>query len=294
MKIYDCFTFFNELELLELRLKTLDNTIDYFVIVEANKTHKNKEKEFIFEANKEKFVEYLDKIRYIKIEDMPDFDPINGNEWELENYQRNCITRGLKDCSPEDLILISDIDEIPNPFVIRSLNDNTNSIKFLLKLLKNTNQPLRLLRSLFKHHRMTSLNNSPLTLQQELFYYFVNCRSNEYWNGSVITKAKNFSTPQQLRNLKNEYPKVKNSGWHFSYLGGVERILLKINSIVEGTANKYSDSYIQNCINNGLDIYGRKGKEFEYEIINIDNKFPEYIHTLIKKYPLLYFKKSSF
>ncbi|MFA6665763.1 MAG: beta-1,4-N-acetylgalactosaminyltransferase, partial [Armatimonadota bacterium] len=75
MKVYDCFTFFNELELLELRLKLLNDVVDYFVLVESNKTFKNKDKEFVFEANKSMFEEYLAKIIYIRVEDMPDYDP---------------------------------------------------------------------------------------------------------------------------------------------------------------------------------------------------------------------------
>jgi beta-1,4-mannosyl-glycoprotein beta-1,4-N-acetylglucosaminyltransferase len=297
IKIYDCFTYFNEFELLELRLNVLKDVVDYFVLVEANKTHKNDNKDFNFEKNKEMFKEYLDKIIYIKVEDMPSFD--SNNEWELENYQRNCIIRGLENTHPEDIIFISDIDEIPDPNVIKVLHQNISSANFCInfltrdKLRKNIKQILKFPDILFKSPGgMSLLDKTPLALEQTLLYYFVNCKSKGKWNGSVITKAKNLSTPQKLRDKRNQYPRIRNGGWHFSYLGGVERILIKLNSIVESTANSYSADYIKNCISGGLDIYGRKGKEFEYEFFSIDHTLPEYVKTLIEKYPRLYFSET--
>jgi len=263
MKIYDCFTFFNEFELLELRLNTLNNIVDYFVIVEANKTQKNKDKEFNFEKNQERFKEYLNKIIYIKVEDMPEFDPACDNEWKLENYQRNCIMRGLNNSQPEDLVLISDVDEIPNP------------------------------ESILIAQKIEFLDTIPLAFSQSLFYYYMNCRSKGRWNGSIISKRTNISTPQKLRNLRNLLPALNNGGWHFSYLGGIEKILLKLDSIVEGPVDMYTPEHIKQCITNGLDIYGRKGAQFEYEFINIDQTFPSYTNTFLKKYPQFYLDKSS-
>lgn len=101
--IYDCFPFFNELDILEIRLNTLYDTVDYFVITEANKTHTGKEKEYIFEKNRERFAKFLDKVIYIKVEDFPDLESSkkssDGNKWLYENYQRDAIMRGLKDCN---------------------------------------------------------------------------------------------------------------------------------------------------------------------------------------------------
>ena len=120
MKIFDCFKFFNELELLELRFMELYDTVDYFVLVEANKTHTGKPKNYIFEENKEKFTQYLDKVIHIKIDDMPSYS--EQDIWTAENFQRNCIMRGLVDYAKNgDKIIISDIDEIPNTDIIKSL-----------------------------------------------------------------------------------------------------------------------------------------------------------------------------
>jgi len=112
MKIYDCFSYWDEDLLLDLRLNILNDYVDYFVIVEGNKTWQNNSKKLRFDI--QKFSKFKNKIIYIPVEDMPDGD----NPYLRENFQRNCITRGLKKSSPDDLILISDLDEIPNPKVL--------------------------------------------------------------------------------------------------------------------------------------------------------------------------------
>ncbi|HAH86951.1 MAG TPA: beta-1,4-N-acetylgalactosaminyltransferase [Armatimonadetes bacterium] len=294
MKVYDCFTFFNELELLELRLKLLNDVVDYFVLVESNKTFKNKDKEFVFEANKSMFEEYLAKIIYIRVEDMPDYDPAVDNIWTLEIHQRNSIMRGLENSSPEDLIFISDIDEIPNSEVVRLLDKSKCEIKFLTYGPRRSfcQAFARFPLLLFKHHGMKLLDRMPLVLEQSLFYYFVNCRSKGKWPGTIITRFKNLTTPQKLRNRRYSHPRIINGGWHFSYLGGAERVAEKVNSIIGVPGTAYPKDYLEECIANGLDIYGRDGQEFEYEFINIVNAgFPEHMNAIIEKYPYLYFDK---
>ena len=99
MKIYDCFSYWDEDLLLDLRLNVLNNFIDYFVIVEGNKTWQNNFKKLRFDINK--FSKFKDKIIYIPVEDMPDGD----NPYIRENFQRNCISRGLENSNEEDLII---------------------------------------------------------------------------------------------------------------------------------------------------------------------------------------------
>ena len=109
MKIYDCFSYWDEDLLLDLRLNILDKYVDYFVIVEGNKTWQNNPKKLRVDINK--FSRFKKKIIYIPVEDMPGGD----NPYKRENFQRNCILRGLNTSSDNDLIIISDLDEIPNP-----------------------------------------------------------------------------------------------------------------------------------------------------------------------------------
>ena len=118
MKVYDCFSYLDEDLLLELRLNIMDKFVDYFVIVESNKTWQNNYKEPKF--NISKFKKFKDKIIYIKVTDMPDGD----NPYIRENYQRNCISKGIADADKEDLIIISDLDEIPDPNKIQSFKRN--------------------------------------------------------------------------------------------------------------------------------------------------------------------------
>ncbi len=108
-KLFDCFSYWDEDLLLDLRLHILNEYIDFFVIVEGNKTWQNNPKKLQFDIKK--FNKFEKKIIYIPVEDMPEGD----NPWLRENFQRNCISRGLKNADENDLILVSDLDEIPNP-----------------------------------------------------------------------------------------------------------------------------------------------------------------------------------
>ena len=99
MKIYDCFSYLDEDLLLEIRLNILDKYVDYFVIVEGNKTWQNNNKKLRFDIKK--FENFKNKIIYVPVNDMPDGE----NPWVRENFQRNCISRGLLNSSPEDIII---------------------------------------------------------------------------------------------------------------------------------------------------------------------------------------------
>ena len=128
MKIFDCFPFFNELEILELRFMELYDTVDYFVIVEANKSHNGTPKEFIFENNKSRYEKWLDKVIYVKVEDMPEYNP--DYVFALEYFQRQQIMRGLEGKAQEgDKILVSDCDEIPK---VEKIKENLNSKEWLV------------------------------------------------------------------------------------------------------------------------------------------------------------------
>lgn len=252
MKFYDCFTFFNELDILEVRLEYLYNHVDFFVIVESDHTHTAKPKEFIFEDNKNRFQKYLDKIIYIKqkaiLKDSfsdfaKEYSP-KDEYWKLENDQRNSISRGLSEAKPNDIIMISDVDEIPNVEKVNRLN--------------------RIL-----------LFNKKVTFNQQLHLYYVNCLAKgkeQKWNGTVACKLKNIQAIQSLRNGRHYYKQIKNGGWHLSYLGGIDSIIQKIESFAHTELNQ--DRYkvkdrIMLKIKNGTDIYDREGHYTE--IINKEN-----------------------
>lgn len=137
MRVFDCFTFYKEFELLELRLKSLYNVVDYFVIVEASKTQSGFDKPFFFYENRNRFADYLPKIRNIMLNVNME---IGLNDWSVENGQRNAIMNGLEDTDPEDLIFISDLDEIPDPNIVNRLKNNEVNIISLYPLI-NTPPP---------------------------------------------------------------------------------------------------------------------------------------------------------
>ena len=273
-KIYDCFTFFNELDLLELRLMELYDVVDKFVIVEANKTFSGKPKNFVFEENKLRYKKYLKKIIYIKVKNFPPqkypklynllvhskIKKIKGisynlgiGPWTLEYFQRNAIMRGLKNLKDKDIVLISDLDEIPSKEGILLAKK---------KLLNNECE-----RIIFK---MT------------FFVYWYNAFRNNLWYGTkaVLGKTLKFklkTQPQIIRTGLVEIIKTKilhlkylkdiiiESGWHFSYMGGIEKVKEKIQSF----AHTESDYNKLPFINDELGL----------KYIKITKQFPKWIYN---------------
>ena len=129
MKIFDCIMYFDEDFLLDLRFNILNNYVDYFVVVESDKTWQNNPKEFKFKLDN--FIKFKDKIIYVRVDDMPEGE----NPWVRENYQRNCITRGLHQAKDNDLIIISDADEIPNPKQIINFNPTKKYAVYYIEML---------------------------------------------------------------------------------------------------------------------------------------------------------------
>lgn len=302
--VYDCFTFYNEIELLKVRFNLLNPYVDKFVIVELKKTHRGLDKPCIFQENRKEFAQYEKKIIYVSPEYIPVYK--GDGDWTIENYQRNCIMKGLTECKPDDIIMISDLDEFPNPQILMnkkniSIFPQDTAFMDRLRILAHTfyvgNRKLYKDIVLRKYHDISYfLNYSPVTCQQDLFYYFVNCKCALKWYGTTISKYKNMSMPQYMRDNRNRYPVLKNGGWHFTYLGGIEKIKDKLRSIIDGNKEiidkmkKYAsdDEYIETCLNLGTDIYGRRGKMSEFEFITLSKTgFPD-IDNVVKENPVFY------
>ena len=265
MKVYDCFSYWDEDLLLDLRLNVLNDFIDYFVIVEGNKTWQNNFKKLRFDINK--FSKFKDKIIYIPVEDMPDGD----NPYIRENYQRNCISRGLNNTLENDLIIISDLDEIPNPEALKFFSPDMQYAVF----------------------------------KQKHFYYKINLQSqlSPYWYGSRICLKKFLKSPQWLRELKFKkrpfwrLDKLKlnniidNGGWHFCNLKTAEELLYKYKNLCETNdpyvfKEKIDEKFLQineikKRINAGEDIIGR---DETYKFKELDITFPKYILNNIDLY----------
>lgn len=268
MKIYDCFTFRDELDVLELRLKILDKVVDKFVICEANKTFTNISKPYHYLDNIERFKKWEDKIIYLPIEledeglDFTTYDSSynpNSPAWQFEYQQRSALIYGLEGVLPDDLILMGDLDEIPNP-------------KDIIPYDK------------------------PTTFEMDFFYYYCNNKSigprDASWLGTTLINGEYLSTLkslQQLRDLKNNFQNKIKSGWHLSYLGGKEMIQTKITSFshTEFNQEKYwGDENVEDCLQTGKDVFNRPGMNFKvqyieeiypYEIIDIIIQYPKFI-----------------
>ena len=249
--IYDCFTFFNELDLLEIRLNVLNDVVDKFVIVEATKTFSGTSKPLYFKDNRERFEKFREKIIHIIVDDMPDAPKNrNGNWWQAEFFQRNAITRGLKQCKNTDVILIGDLDEIPNPQKIKKYKDKPGIHVFVQKMF------------------LYYLND--IDLREP---YWTNSSTRMLSYGDFI---KNGSSPQKTKFLRGHL--IFNGGWHFTYLGGDEKVSEKISSfthvINQSIVEKYKDrSNIRERINSGGNLFDFN-KMKRYAGIPLDKSFP--------------------
>ncbi len=291
MNIYDCFMYFDEDLLLDIRLNTLNKFVKKFVITEATYTHNGNKKELRFDINK--FKKFKDKITYLIVDRQPEniLDLVDGENREKRGeklilngmardyFQRENLSRGLVDAASDDLILVSDLDEIPN----------LEGIDF------------------------TNIKNNILIFEQKMFYYKLNLFYQDYtWLGTKATKKKNFKSPQWIRNIKGKnYPKwridtlisskkysnlvfIKNGGWHFTCLRSPEELekkLLNFAHHYEFEESGLNINDLKKLIEEKRVMYDhnidQKGYKWSGKSIlkNIDVKFlPDHISSNLKKY----------
>ena len=281
MNIYDCFMYFDEDMLLDLRLNILNKYVKKFVITEATYTHNGNSKKLNFDIKN--FGKFKDKIEYIVVDKPPpnlreiqdnDNAEIKGqklilNGYARDNYQRECLSSGLKNLEQEDYIIVSDLDEIPN--------------------LANVN--------------FNNLNNKIVIFNQKMFYYKLNLLYEEFdWYGSKACKKKYFISPQWLRNIKSKkYPQwrfdlifskkkysdiyyVKDGGWHFTCIRtaeGLEKKLLNFAHHFE-----YEESGLK--INDLKKLINEKRVMYDH---NVDGLVKQNLRLLQKSYYLLISEK---
>ena len=255
MAIYDCFQYFNEDHMVDLRLNILNEYVDFFVISESTKTHQGNNKKLNFKINN--FSKFKNKIKYIVADYKEDIGFKNhaGGESLIEQHQRNSLIEGIKDAHLNDIIILSDSDEIPD---LTKLNQIKASSKFI-------------------------------AFSQMMFMYKLNLKNldENNWIGSKITLKKNISSMQALRDLKfKKYPfwrvdkknlQIIQGGWHFSFLQTPRDIKKKIQSFSHGefnTDNIVNEDKIKEKISQGVDIFNRG---FQLKKIEIDSRFPDFI-----------------
>lgn len=268
MRLYDCFTFNDELDLLDIRLAELSSVVDIFVIAESPVTFQGKPKLLHYQENKARFSQYAAKIRHIVVDDMPD----TQNPWERERHQRNSLKRGLTDAAPESMVLISDADEICTEAALTELKS----------------------RNSFSYIRL------------RMFAYFMNLEildgPNIPWNKVYGAPWKYIDAMPDLTSPRNgdpqEFPQryldmvglgplsdrlIENGGWHFSWLGNADRILSKLHSFshTEARVEKWKDrDFITQSIASRR-FFPSSGRLVAREI---DDSFPSVIRERKRQY----------
>ncbi len=272
--IYDCFAFFNEFELLEIRLNELNDVVDQFVLVEATRSFQKKEKPLYFAENKKRFEKFLPKITHIVVDQYPNFFTHwrIPKTWDYDDHQKDQLARGLKNCKPDDVIIISDLDEIPRKEKIQQ----------------------------YKHVPGVKI------FRQKLFYYFLNCFVTDYdepltlspdgsykpWHGSLMMDYKDFTTVKDARLWKNQkrsdFVYIEDGGWHYSSLGGVERVIEKIESYAhkEFNTSEFKDvKRVEELMRSGKDLFDRKMKS---KFVPVEQDLPHYLQSHLAQYKHLY------
>lgn len=264
MKIYDCFTFYNELDILDLHLAELYSHVDHFVIVEADTTFTNKLKPYNFELNKDRYTQYMDKIIYVKVDDMP----LSDNAWSNETFQRNAIMRGLVDAGPDDICLIGDVDEILRPETVDQVRaDHKNIMGFRMPYFN------------FKFNYML-VNN-----QESYYVWTTGCRRKFLEEPDAFR-----STRFGLHNLGLNYEDAdvklyEHAGWHFTYQGSNATIRDKIQNFAHTELNR--EDVLEKI---DVDAMIAKGVGFNPEdprpfiAVKLDDYFPRTIYNNLERY----------
>lgn len=266
MKIIDSFTFFNEVDLLKIRLEFLYKHVDHFIICESNVTHSGTPKSWNFLDNSNKFEAYKDKIIYVQYApNLSEYDFTvkdkefneNAPSWSLERGQRNYISNFLGNFNSEDVVIVSDADEIWNPELANLLRNNPQIAMARLELQFN--------------------------------YYYLNCRGigklNNVWTSSYFSRISKLRGNLDLSKLRTSVsmPVIENAGWHFSYLGGIDSIINKIESFAHQELNFDSikdKTRLQACLERGLDFLNRRGYEWAFHPIDY---YPPDLGLLMRK-----------
>ena len=246
--IFDCFPFFNELDLLEIRLNTLSPYVDHFLIAESDKTFSGKDKPRYLEKNWDRFAKFHDKITIVNYQHQ-------GEAWATETEARNCLGRQVlkmksKTLDEGDLVIQSDCDEIPN-LSTRPFHEIYHS----------------------KH---------PYSFDMRLFYYYLNTEKSVNWTCATIFDANELQlhTMQEMR--RSDFALIENGGWHWSYLGGKEKIIEKLAAYSHTELNTQANiDRIDEMVNSNKDLFDRNE---DVKLVSIDGTFPKYLQDNIHIY----------
>lgn len=205
MAVFDCFTFFNELDILEIRLNEMDSVVDTFVLVEAAWTHQGAPKPLHFEESKQRFARFLPKIRHIVLSEQIETD----DTWVREHFQRDSIRRGLEGAAPTDVFIVSDVDEIIRKDAVIEAQRSGRYCVF----------------------------------DQTMHYYYIDYFAPDaFWTMayaapiSLLDKMNNLNEPRSvarkefITRIGQSAHVIERAGWHLTWLGGEDRIVTKLKA----------------------------------------------------------------
>jgi len=264
-KIIDCFIFYNEMELLTYRLNILNDVVDYFILVESTHTFIGKEKKLFFNENKHLFEKFNEKIIHIIVDDFPykypNIDISKSQQWINENFQRDQIKRGLDklDLNDEDIITITDLDEIPDPNTLLKIKNNEITVDINI-------------------------------LKMDFYYYNLNTKLQEEWHNAKILSFQKFnelSISCSTIRFYNNCKIIDNGGWHLSYFGDSKFIK---NKIEQFSHQEYNNDYytsiekIEKRVNNFNDLYDRNNHNMKLSIKDnyyLPSEYEKYLSKFI-------------
>lgn len=265
--VIDCIPFFNELDILKLRLHILDPLVDRFVIEEATHTFSGLPKELCFEKNREMFEEFLPKITYLVV----DNSPKEISTHERDKFQKNALAKALTDASDEDVLILSDVDEIPNPAVLQELVKRFDPDKIYHLAQRN----------FYCYLNMEEVSGNLLSITGE--FPGVERRM---WLGTKVFAKKNIpeSGIIDLREISPEDPRsirVADGGWHFGYMGSCHEtdVSRRVGTKVVAAAHQEYNTEdvlaeVKDRLILGEDIFGRNAV-FQWAVV--DESYPQYL-----------------
>lgn len=256
-EIWDTCIFFNELDVLETRFHILEDAVDWFVVCEAGETHSGQRKPFYFMQNRDRFERWADRIIYVEVDDLT--GP-GRNSWERERFHRAQIASGLVDAAPDDWIIVGDCDEIPSPEAVDELR-----------------------------HRYW-MNRAKLELS--MYYYDVNHRVDLGWAIGAYRPSVE-GDPNRIRACADGQavpfmpPGRNNCGWHFSWFGGAQAAVQKVDAFMHhadpGVRDLPRDPLrIADKISAGADLFDRQG--FKIIRVPLSDGLPRYILDNLDRY----------
>jgi hypothetical protein len=250
-QIVECIPFFNELDILDIRLNEEFEAVDRFIVCEARQTFQGTGKPLYFEQNKDRYSQFLHKIEHLVIEQMPD----TPNPWIREDFQRNYFRYALRDLHPRDIVIMADVDEILSRRALAELRTAEGFIQF----------------------------------EMPMYQYYLNLRARAAgWTKAyafsmdMLDHIPNFSTPRtrEAATLEKFAPRsrqIANAGWHFTFLGGVEKVLTKLSSFSHNDG-WYQETNSRENVERLLTIGYVVESETELaRYVPIDDSFPPFV-----------------